>query len=292
LIAALRILALVVAFTVLVPSDALAHVGQRIALDAHGRKLEVATQKLKSGVREAVDSTHERPIVRLGWGGFEIGRSLYSDVLYVAFEAAEEARTVPPDPIAIGAARILDVLELFLRRRRDGTIGDADKKALRAIERLAKKHLETRRWVSLHEVSSRKDERWQGIGWQLPARDDFDRAERVRHIVTRANALACSGMDRLDRLLEEPPDERRKAVKRLAHAVSVELVSEVWRSKTFDTEGRDKKADTKALEHDLARRFKASKLTGDLLARRALVACGLSRDTAKNWTRTGHVFKE
>lgn len=243
-----------------------------------------------SGVRESDDSTLDRPIVRLERHGFEIGRSLHGDLLYVADQAAEQAREVPPDPTIIGVARILDALELVLRRRRDGTTSKADEKSLRALERLAKKHLETRRWVSRHAVSSRKDERWQGIGWQLPARDDFDRAERVRDIGARAERLARSGNALLNEQLSEP-EKRRDSVKGLAYAVAIELISEVWRSKTVDTQGRDKEADTATLVEDFERRFKASKLTGQLLTKRALVACGLSRDTAKNWTRTGHILK-
>ena len=244
----------------------------------------------RAPARLAYPATLDRPIVRLERHGFEIGRSLHGDLLYVADRAAEQAREVPPDPTIIGVARILDALELVLRRRRDGTTSDDDSRSLRALERLAKKHLETRRWVSRHAVSSRKDERWQGIGWQLPARDDFDRAERVRDIGARAERLARSGNALLNEQLSEP-EKRRDSVKGLAYAVAIELISEVWRSKTVDTQGRDKEADTETLKKDFERRFKATKLTGQLLTKRALVACGLSRDTAKNWTRTGHLLK-
>lgn len=246
---------------------------------------------LHSGVRESDDSTLDRPIVRLERHGFEIGRSLHGDLLYVADQAAEQAREVPPDPTIIGVARILDALELVLRRRRDGTTSGDDSKALRALERLAKKHLETRRWVSRHEVSSRKDERWQGLGWQLPARDDFDRAERVRDIGARAERLARSGNALLDKFIDDP-EARKSKLSGLAYAVALELASEVWRAQIVDTRGRDKKADIAALAKDFERRFKATKLTGELLTKRALVACGLSRDTAKNWTRAGHLLKE
>ena len=213
------------------------------------------------GVRELPDSTLDRPVVAFSHFGFPIGRSLESDIRYVADVAMTEAKKMR-DPIVIDCARTLDAVELALRRKRTGAT-DKDRQALRKLEVAAREYLSTRT----------HDERWNGAA--LPARAGVDRDARIAWLGSFAETVALA---------------RFNGRGRKAEHIALMMTSEVWRANVIDTSGRKRDEDIRRLENVVRTRSRegiatSRKLTAHSLVVCALKACGVTHVDAHNWCK-------
>lgn len=184
------------------------------------------------------------------------------DVVDEARELAERTR----DPVHFVAARVLDSIELVLRRHRAGTLTEADGKILSSIEKKAWKIGGTRS----------RDERW--TGQNLAARPNVDRADRVREALATITQVVLSPTSK-----SQIAGETRHPSK-----AALILVSVVWKAKLVDTTGRKRADDIEAARGALEAAAKKSapvKLDAEALLVLALKACGVSQVDARNMAR-------
>lgn len=177
-----------------------------------------------------------------------------------AASLARDEATASRDPCIVGVARVLDALELALRRGR-AEAGDV----VRDLEKIALELLSTRR----------DGERWYGwspgIEDHLPSRAGVDRAERVRWLLRQASVAL-----RMTR----------------AKDTATVMVACVYRCAIVDTRGRDRRSDVNELAPIIARRRRpglARKLDAAALVALGLKACGVSHATAHNWLKIENV---
>lgn len=191
------------------------------------------------------------------------------EVRSAAALARDHAKTTR-DPFDVGCARVLDALELVIRRH-----DDAAAEALTTIETGALKYIESRK----------PSERWYGktVGNGadgLPAqsrtprksRGVADRAPRMKAILDFAEKVAMAMARRKSGKFVKPEDPARM------------MVSVVRNAHVTDTSTRDREADIERLTKMIKRASKpgaAIELTAELLTIYALRACGVK--DAPNW---------
>lgn len=182
---------------------------------------------------------------------------------------SDAAQAWPADSTLIGAAWVLDALAGILQSRAAGCAEPGDAEKLLALETAA------------------RGSSWDGRGWRYPARSEgrgtnvrSDRNIRIQvTLVYLGEKLAARMAKELARTSEQRFEQASWAadnmIDMMVHAGIVDLA------------GRDIERDMCALTSALMLRIERNgrPLTGEDLAVETLVACGVARAVAHDWTR-------